>query len=206
MSSTTLAILGAGELGQQIAHFALSDGHYDKVVFYDDINQSTVILGNTDKAIEDYKKGLFDEILIGIGYNHLAVRQEKYLLLKNQIPFGKIIHTSCFVDKTAVIEEGVVLYPRTVLDKKVHIKANTILNLSVTVSHDTTIGESCFVAPSVAIAGFCKIDNQVFIGINSTIVDNLNLTKNSVIGAGSVLTKNTTESGIYFGNPAKRIK
>ena len=33
--SKVLAILGAGELGKQVANFALQDGHYDKVVFYD---------------------------------------------------------------------------------------------------------------------------------------------------------------------------
>ena len=32
-----LAILGAGELGRQIANFALNDNHYNKVIFYDDV-------------------------------------------------------------------------------------------------------------------------------------------------------------------------
>ncbi len=31
----TLAIIGAGHLGQQIAHFAIEDNHYSKVVFFD---------------------------------------------------------------------------------------------------------------------------------------------------------------------------
>ena len=32
-----LAILGAGHLGQQIAHYAISDKQYSQVVFFDDL-------------------------------------------------------------------------------------------------------------------------------------------------------------------------
>ena len=34
----TLAIIGSGHLGQQIAHYALSDNHYEKVLFFDDFS------------------------------------------------------------------------------------------------------------------------------------------------------------------------
>ena len=44
-----LAILGAGELGKQIAKFALKDKHYSEVFFYDDINISEEIKGNTNE-------------------------------------------------------------------------------------------------------------------------------------------------------------
>ena len=36
MSNKTLAIIGSGDLGQQMAHYAISDNHYEKVVFFDD--------------------------------------------------------------------------------------------------------------------------------------------------------------------------
>ena len=32
----TLGIIGAGDLGQQIADYAINDNHYDGVVFFDD--------------------------------------------------------------------------------------------------------------------------------------------------------------------------
>ncbi len=50
-----------------------------------------------------------------------------------------------------------------------------------------------------------KIGNHVSIGTNATILP-VSICDNVVIGAGSVVTKNITEAGVYAGNPAKKIK
>ena len=50
-----------------------------------------------------------------------------------------------------------------------------------------------------------KIENNVLIGTSSTIFP-VRIKKGSVIGAGSVVTKNLTKKGVYFGNPAKLIR
>lgn len=49
------------------------------------------------------------------------------------------------------------------------------------------------------------IDKFVSIGSNATILP-VNICSNVVIGAGSVVTKDITEPGIYYGNPAKKTK
>lgn len=201
-----LAILGAGELGKQIANFALKDKHYSEVFFYDDINISEEIKGNTNDLITDFNNNLFDELIIGIGYNHLKAREEKFQFLKDKIKFGKIIHSTSWVDESANIEEGCVIYPNCVVDKNVIIKHNTILNLNCTIAHDTVIGTSCFLSPSVAIAGFVSIKEQCIIGINSTIIDNIVICNNTQIGGGTVVIKNIEEKGLYVGNPAKFIR
>lgn len=201
-----LAILGAGELGKQIANFAIKDNHYSKVRFYDDFNVSEEIKGNTNDLITDFERKLFDELIIGIGYNHLKAREEKFKFLNNKIKFGQIIHSTSWVDESATIEDGCVIYPKCVIDKNVHIKHNTILNLNCTIAHDTTIGTSCFLAPSVSIAGFCCIEKECFLGINAIIKDNINIVNETIIGAGTVVVKNVIKKGLYVGNPAKFIK
>ena len=50
------------------------------------------------------------------------------------------------------------------------------------------------------------IHDDTWIGANSIILDGVTLAKGTVIGAGSIVTKSTTEYGIYCGNPAKFIK
>ena len=50
-----------------------------------------------------------------------------------------------------------------------------------------------------------NIGKNVSIGSNATILP-VSIIDNVVIGAGSVVTKNITESGTYMGNPAKKIK
>lgn len=201
-----LAILGAGELGKQIANFATKDNHYSKVYFYDDFNVGEEIKGNTKDLMSDFNSNFFDELIIGIGYNHLNSREEKYKFLKNKINFGKIIHSTSWVDKSAIVEEGCVIFPKCVIDKNVTIKYNTILNLNCTIAHDTTIGSSCFLAPSVSVAGFCVVENECFLGIGTTIKDNIKIVNQTTIGAGTVVVNNIIEKGVYVGNPAKFIK
>jgi acetyltransferase-like isoleucine patch superfamily enzyme len=50
-----------------------------------------------------------------------------------------------------------------------------------------------------------KIGNNVSIGTNSTILP-VTICDHVVIGAGSVVTKDITEPGIYAGNPARLLR
>lgn len=49
------------------------------------------------------------------------------------------------------------------------------------------------------------IGDNVAIGSNSTILP-VSICNNVVIGAGSVVTKDITEPGIYAGNPARKLR
>ena len=50
------------------------------------------------------------------------------------------------------------------------------------------------------------IENDVWIGANSTILPGVIIEKNSILGAGSVLTANIKKNEIWVGNPAKFLK
>ena len=49
------------------------------------------------------------------------------------------------------------------------------------------------------------IGNNVSLGTNATILP-VSICENVVVGAGAVVTKNIKESGIYVGNPARKIR
>ena len=48
------------------------------------------------------------------------------------------------------------------------------------------------------------IEDDVIIGSNATILP-IKIVKGTIVGAGSVVTKDILEPGKYAGNPAKRI-
>ena len=207
----TLAILGSGHLGEQIAHYAISDKHYDYVVFFDDFTEDTLrngfpILGKTDDVLREFSNGTFDELILGLGYQHLNKKKELFELFDARVPFGKIVHSSSWVDPSAVIEIGCVVYPGCLIDANVVIKKNTVINIGGTIAHDSKVNEHCFISPRVAIAGFVSINEQCVIGINSTIIDNIEICPNVKLGGGSVVIKNILKQGLYVGNPIRFIR
>jgi acetyltransferase-like isoleucine patch superfamily enzyme len=85
-----------------------------------------------------------------------------------------------------------------------------------------TIGEDCFIGHGVmfindtfAVGGPARgrkelwrsttIGNRVSIGSNATILP-VSIADDVVIGAGAVVTKNITVSGVYAGNPARKLR
>lgn len=205
----TLAIIGAGHLGQQIAHYAVADRHYAGVVFFDDVIQEKEVLGYPVLGkTEDIKtargQGKFDEALIGIGYHHLAVRQRLFETL--DVPFGRIVHSTSWVDPTAKIEEGCVIYPGCHIDAHSVISQNTILNIGCTIAHDTVVGAHNFLSPRVAMAGFIKTGVRCILGINCTVIDSITIADDVRLGGGTVVTKNLEAAGLYVGNPQRFIR
>ena len=205
-----LAIIAAGDLGQQIAHLCHSINDIDAVGFYDDFNKANTahglpILGTLDEIESDFKNKVYDTALIAIGYKHIEFRSALLNRLTNaKSPLATIIHPQAWVDPSATIEEGTVIMPRVVIDQNCHIKKNVFININASIAHDSIIDDNCFIAPSVSIAGFVNIQKNCFLGINSTIIDNLTICANSIIGAGSLLTKDIDKAGLYFGSPAKK--
>ncbi len=207
----TLAIIGAGHLGKQIAHYAISDKHYDNVVFFDDVSvekssDGYEILGTSDAIEIEFKNKSFDKLIIGIGYKHLLVRKKLFERFDGKVPFGKIVHSTVWQDRTAEIKPGCVVYPGCVIDARSVVSENTILNLACTIAHDTIVGKHCFLSPRVALAGFINIGDSCNLGINSTVIDNITITHQTQLGAGTVVTKNIHNSGLFVGNPHKFVR
>jgi sugar O-acyltransferase (sialic acid O-acetyltransferase NeuD family) len=207
-----LAIIGSGDLGQQIAWYATSDRKYQVVGFYDDfavkghICKGIPVLGKIEDVESDFEKGEFDELLLAIGYKHFKERMRIFNELKKTVPFGRLIHSSAYVDSSAIIGQGVIVYPGCVLDMNSHLQDNVLLNAGVVIAHDSVIGAHSFISPGVKIAGFVSVGNCVSLGIGTCVIDNLHLVDFVRTGAGAVVTENLTEPGLYLGIPARYKK
>lgn len=208
-----VAIIGAGDLGQQIAHIAIQSG-YNVVGFFDDYSTQQVIFhssyefplfGKVCDVVEMRNK--FDSVVIGIGYKHFSVRASLYeAMKKNHIPLATIIHHTAYIDSTASIGEGTVIQAKVVIDKDCKIGNNVFVNICSTVAHDSYVGNHSFLSACVAIAGATKIGACSLIGINATVINRLQLADNIIIGAGAVVVENLKEPGTYVGVPARKIK
>lgn len=113
---------------------------------------------------------------------------------------------------------------KLILNGKVGMSNSTIVATNkVTIGNNVLIGAGCTIVDSdfhslnynYWFSSFdeanmnCEpvvIGNNVFIGMDSIILKGVNIGDNSIIAAGSVLTKSIPENQIWGGNPAKYIK
>jgi len=124
--------------------------------------------------------------------------------------YGCTIGDDCFVGPFVEVQKNVTIGKRT------KIQSHSF------VCEFVTIGDDCFIGHGVMFindlfssggpAGGDKskwkstlIGNHVSIGSNCTILP-VTICNDAVIGAGSVVTKDISEPGIYAGNPAKFIR
>ncbi len=112
--------------------------------------------------------------------------------------------------------------PFVEIQKDVIIGQNCKIQSHSFICELVTIGDDCFIGHGVIFindlfsegkpAGGKKelwkstqIGNNVSIGSSATILP-VSICDGVVIGAGSVVTKDITQKGVYVGNPAKKIK
>lgn len=205
-----IAIIGAGLLGRQIAHYISTDQGYEPVGFFDDhlkvAEDGIVLLGTVDDVQAQYERGAFDQLVVGIGYAHSAYRWQCYERFKPGIPFLTFVHSTCWVDSTATIGAGSFLMPRCNIADHCVLGENVVLQVGCSINHHSTIDSNTFLGPGVTVAGCVVVGRDCFLGVGSVLIDSIGLTDGVRTGGGAVVTRSLTDAGLYVGVPAKKVK
>ena len=204
--SKKLVIIGASGHGKVVANIAKLN-HYDDIVFLDDdsskdkCGQYDVI--GTSKNIDKYSVKNCD-FVIAIGDN--KIRSDIYnMLVKKKFSIATLIHPTAVLDETVTIGEGTVVMANAVINTSTKIGEACIINTSSSVDHDCIIKNYVHISPNVSIAGSVSIGEKTWVGIGSILVNNINITQDCIIGAGSVVTKDIKKAGTYVGTPVRRL-
>ncbi len=209
---TRLAIIGAGDLGVQLAHLAHVTGRFTVAGFFDDsrtagdVLADTTVLGSVDDVDVLYQQHRFDCMVIAVGYKHLKVRQALHQRFAGRIPFATLVHPSAIIDPSCTLGEGAVIYTGCVLDMGARIGANTLLNAGCVVAHHSEVADGCFLSPAVSIAGFVKVGPACVLGIGTIVIDNITISGGTRTGAGAVVVQSIEKPGLYVGVPARFAK
>ena len=120
------------------------------------------------------------------------------------------------------IGDGCFIGPFVEIQKDCRIGNRTKIQSHAFICELVDIGDDCFISHGAmfvndlfqtggpargnrALWKPTKIGDRVSIGTNATILP-VEICNDVVIGAGSVVTKNITEPGIYVGNPARLLR
>ena len=122
----------------------------------------------------------------------------------NQYPV--LIHPSVIYSERVEFGEGCIICAGNILTVDISIGNHVIVNLDCTIGHDAKIGDYSTVLPSVNISGFVELGECVSLGTGSAIIQGLKIGKNTVIGAGTVVTKDLPENCTAVGVPARVVR
>ena len=191
-----------------------SDSKYKNCVIQQDVILSKQPIYSPSSHFFGQEKNLPDTVL---GENCIICAQAI-------IYAGTVLGDRVYVADGANIREGC------------EIGDDTIIGRYVTVENNTKIGKKCKIQTGAYITGECIIEDYVFVGPeasttndkymqttdrkmkgptfrehcrvggNATILGGVIIGKNSVVGAGSVVTKDVPDGEIWVGNPAKFLK
>lgn len=203
--SKSVVIIGASGHGKVIADIIVNSG--DKVLGFlddaDDVQGKKIIgfpvLGKT----ADYDNYRDCEFVIAIGNPYV---REK---ISNELPvkWYTAIHPTAVISSLDVeIGEGTVIMANAVVNPSARIGKHCIINTGAIVEHDNILEDYVHLSPNVTLAGIVKVGKSTHIGAGSCTKQVLNIASDCIIGAGSVIVKDITESGTYVGVPARKIK
>ena len=143
--------------------------------------------------------------------HHLADVQSK------NIGKGTSIWQFCVILKDATIGENCNINCNVFIENDVKIGDNVKIKPGVQIWDGITIEDDVFIGPNVTFTNdlFPRSKNKTFdlkrtlikkgvsIGANATLLAGITIGENTLIGAGSVVTKDVPANEIWMGNPAK---
>lgn len=200
-----IVIIGASGHGKVVADLAKLNG-YDEILFLDDAESKKEcgkyhVVG-TSIDITKYRDYDF---IIAIGNNKIREKISN-TLEKENIKQTVLIHPSAVIDDTASIKEGTVIMANAVINASAQIGRSCIINTASSIDHDCIVDDFVHVSPGVHVAGTVTIGKHTWLGIGSTVINNLEICSNCIIGAGSTVIKDIKEEGTYIGSPVRKVK
>jgi len=179
------------------------------VVDEDYLPKESSVNGFPILTFENFKSKNIKNKFITIAISHNKVRKELYdKCTTNKINHQTLIFSnSCILDDVT-IGDGSIVCPFVTLTSNIIIGKSFHANIYSYVAHDCQIGDYVTFAPAVKCNGNVIIEDNVYIGTGAIIKQGTKkkpiiIGENSIIAAGSFVTKNVEKDTTVFGSPAK---
>ncbi|MFX1258420.1 MAG: acyltransferase [Promethearchaeota archaeon] len=122
--------------------------------------------------------------------------------------YGCKIGNNCFIGPFVEIQKNVIIGEKSRIQSHTFICDGVIIGKHCFIGHGTMFTNDLFIdSPNLEswVKRDTKVGNDVRIGNNATILP-ITIGDNSIIGAGSVVTKDVPANCVVAGNPAKILK
>lgn len=201
-----LCIFGAGGFAKEVYWLAKQcDQAVDAFI---DLQSGSYFCDGKKIEGEDYFNPDRHTAIVAVGNSNLRKKIVEQIITK----YGDDVFTTLIspyanlMSNTITIGKGSVICANCILTCDIVLGDFAQLNLATTIGHDTKTGSFFTTAPGVHISGKVNTGNQVYLGTNASIIEDIEICDDIIIGAAACVSKNIVESGIYVGVPAKKME
>lgn len=127
-------------------------------------------------------------------------------LSKSKNTYPTLIHPNVKFSSSVEFGEGSIICAGNILTVNIKIGKHVIINLDCTIGHDAMIEDYSTILPSVNVSGNVHISECVSVGTGTQIIQGVHIGEHTIIGAGSVVTKEIESYVVAVGIPARPIK
>lgn len=202
-----VVVIGAGGHGKVIADIIEKSGDIVAGFLDDKATGESTGLSVIGKLcdITQISRQAEAEFIVAVGDNYsrkkISEAYEAY-----QVKWYTAIHPSAVIAKDVLVGKGTAIMANAVINSGSMVGNHAILNTASTIDHDNVIADFVHISPGAHLAGNVRIGEASWIGIGGIISNNVAVVGNCTIGAGTVVIEDISESGVYVGVPAKKIK
>lgn len=210
MKNKKLIIFGDSAFAEVAFEYFQKDSLYDVVAFT--VNKVYItkpeLFNLPIVAFEDIE-ALYPpseyEMFIALVYNKLnRTRISKYKAAKTKgYALATYISSRAFVWDNVSVGENTFIFEDNTVQPFVKIGSNVVLWSGNHIGHHSEVKDHNFISSHVVISGFVEIQEACFLGVNSTFQNNITIGKDSLIGAGALITKNLSNGSFVFGDRSK---
>jgi sugar O-acyltransferase (sialic acid O-acetyltransferase NeuD family) len=205
MMEKPLVIFGIGDAAQVAYYLFTTDAGWKIAGFTVD---AAYLNGDTfeglpvvpfEEIVHKFPPNQFD-MFIATGYNKMnKIREAKYKQAKQLgYTLRTYVSSRCTYLSQYPPGDNCFIFENNTIQPFVQLGSNIVLWSGNHIGHHSVIEDHNFLTSHVVVSGRCHIEPNCFIGVNASLRDAIRIRRETLIGAGAVVMKDTVEKGVYL--------